>query len=163
MLSNKHFITAMLVAPVLAILGYFAVDFAVSEEPETAREGGQYKLAAASNCRYESGLCTLSNGNFELRIQISENQAGDTVLHLKSEFPLEGVRAAWVQDDENGEQPSALSNLDDDRQQWTLPLNKAPSTDAELRLVAKAQGALYYGETTTGFIEYQTSFGKDFR
>ena len=163
MLRNKHFITAMLVAPVLAILSYLAVDFAVSEDPQTAQAGEQYKLAAASNCRYESGLCTLSNGNFELRIEFDQQAGGEPVMRLRSEFPLEGVRVAWSGNAEDSEKPSALHQQDDSKQRWALPVSELPSEDAELMLVAKAQGALYYGETTTRFVEYQTSFGKDFR
>lgn len=163
MFRSKHFITAMLVAPVLAILGYFAVDFAVSEDPEVAREGGQYKLAAASNCRYESGQCTLSNGNFELEVEVGPGPSGEPMLHLESAFPLEGVQAAWLEDPTQERKPTALLNQDEANRLWSMPLAESPASDGELRLVAKARGSLYYAQTGTRFIEYQTSFGEDFR
>jgi len=38
----------MLVAPVLAIMGYFALDFFVGETPHAAEEGQSYKLVGPS-------------------------------------------------------------------------------------------------------------------
>ena len=38
-LKNKHVVTATLVAPLLALMAYFAIDFFVGEPPQAAREG----------------------------------------------------------------------------------------------------------------------------
>ena len=38
-LKNKHLVVAMLVAPVLAVLSYFALDVLVGEQPKPAEEG----------------------------------------------------------------------------------------------------------------------------
>ncbi|MGY0646152.1 MAG: hypothetical protein ACW7DN_16410, partial [Paraglaciecola chathamensis] len=62
MFKNKHIITALIVTPLLAIAGYFATDYIVSERPQQAQQGGQYQLAALPNCRYASGKCGLKNG-----------------------------------------------------------------------------------------------------
>ena len=64
MFKNKHFIVALLIAPILAIIAYFGVDIAVSEKPHAAKKGQSYKLVSKSNCRYTSGLCDMENGEF---------------------------------------------------------------------------------------------------
>lgn len=56
LLTNKHVVIAMLVAPVLAVIAYFAVDASVSEPPKAAQPGQSYPLAVRSNCRYTSGF-----------------------------------------------------------------------------------------------------------
>ena len=37
--KNKHVVVAMLVAPVLALIGYFSVDALVAEKPHAAQAG----------------------------------------------------------------------------------------------------------------------------
>lgn len=64
MFKNKHFILALLIAPILSIIAYFGTDMALSEKPHAAKEGETYKLASKSNCRYTSGLCDMENGDF---------------------------------------------------------------------------------------------------
>ena len=51
MWKNKHVVVAMLVAPILAILAWFAVDSMVAERAHSAKPGASYKLVAKSNCR----------------------------------------------------------------------------------------------------------------
>ena len=68
-LKNKHTVMAMIITPMLAVIAYFATDHLVSEPPQEARPGQSYKLAAKSNCRYQSGICTLKNGDVEVRLQ----------------------------------------------------------------------------------------------
>ena len=69
MFKNKHVVIAMLVAPVLAIMAWFAVDYFVGERPHAATPGSAYTLVAKSNCRYASGQCDLENADFKLRIR----------------------------------------------------------------------------------------------
>jgi NADH:ubiquinone oxidoreductase subunit 3 (subunit A) len=61
MFKNWHVIIAMIVAPILAVLAWFAVDYFVAERPHAAKEGAAYSLIAKSNCRYDSGQCDLEN------------------------------------------------------------------------------------------------------
>jgi hypothetical protein len=67
-LTNKHFVVALIVAPILAIISYFAVDKLVAPEPIAAQAGENFPLVARSNCRWESGKCTLANGDFKVHI-----------------------------------------------------------------------------------------------
>ena len=69
MFTNKHVVVAMLVAPILAILAWFAVDALVSERPHVAHEGGAYRLAAKPSCRYASGMCELENADLKISIR----------------------------------------------------------------------------------------------
>lgn len=39
MFKNKHFILALLIAPILSIIAYFGTDMALSEKPHAAKEG----------------------------------------------------------------------------------------------------------------------------
>lgn len=48
MFKNKHFILALLIAPILSIIAYFGTDMALSEKPHAAKEGETYKLASSS-------------------------------------------------------------------------------------------------------------------
>ena len=66
--KNKHLVVAMLVAPILAILAWYAIDVLVGEKPRPAEEGQSYPLAEKPNCRYGSGACGLKNADFELQL-----------------------------------------------------------------------------------------------
>ena len=50
----------MIVAALLAVITWFAVDRLVAERPHIAREGRAYPLIARSDCRYTSGQCSLA-------------------------------------------------------------------------------------------------------
>ena len=69
MFKNKHVVIAMLVAPVLSILAWLAVDYFISERPHVAESGATYALIAKSNCRYDSGQCDLENSDFSLSMR----------------------------------------------------------------------------------------------
>ena len=66
--TNKHVITAFIVAPILAVLSYYAVDLLLKEQPHVAVAGSSYPLVAQSNCRYTSGRCDLKNADFVAQI-----------------------------------------------------------------------------------------------
>ena len=80
-----------MMAPVLGIISYFAVNALVGEDPQAAEAGQSYKLVEKPNCRYASGLCGLKNVDFELTL--SFELAGDDRWLLK----LESVYRAWLQ------------------------------------------------------------------
>ena len=42
MLTNKHVVIALIVAPILAVIAYFATDAAVGEKPHKAQAGKSY-------------------------------------------------------------------------------------------------------------------------
>ncbi|XOZ32130.1 hypothetical protein ACMDCT_07895 [Halomonadaceae bacterium KBTZ08] len=163
MFRNFHFIIALLVAPALAILAWFAADTMLAEEKEKAKEGLGYELIGESNCRYESGTCTMSNGNFELSIQVDRAGEGELAVRLASAHPLDAMSMGWVNPGADDTEQTALEPMNEPRTRWQGVIPGEASTKARMRVLARADGTSYYGEAKTVFIDYETSFGEDFR
>ena len=171
MWKNKHVVAALLIAPILALISYFAVDRMVSEQPHAAKPGSEYVLVEKPNCRYQSGRCQLKNGDFEVTLTAQSLDAEKSRLQLDSKVALKGVRIALLKPnkDQNATEqyvevtvPLSMTTADQSGYRWSLDLPHITQQD-RLRLVAAAQESLYYGESATRFIDYQTSFGKDLR
>lgn len=163
-LKNKHLILAMFIAPLLAVIAYFAVDQVVSEKPHAAVEGGSYKLAAKSNCRYKSGVCTLKNGDVEvkLRIEIIANSRAEVLL--SSEMPVQNAFVSLVNDagyETVSSKPTSMLASAEQPGTWSAIIETVPAETSILRLALKISDAMYYAETTTVFMEYETSFPRD--
>lgn len=148
MFTNKHVIAAMLIAPVVAILAYFAVDNFVSEKPHSAVAGGTYKLIAKSNCRYGSGICTFKNGEMEMDLRL-EDMGSQVLLSLRSSQPLSGVRLSLSEAGRQDAEPVAL--IASSPETWQGRFTLEYDGDEVLRLVASAGGAYYFGETVAAF------------
>lgn len=156
MFTNKHVIVALLVAPVMAVLGWFAVGQLIGERAAPAQAGQSYPLLAQSNCRYASGSCELKNADMWLRLQAEPGDAPR--LLLTASHPLDGVKLALAAA-AGGEpaEPAAMASPrelkpdSDDGRHWVLTLSRDLPADARLQLVARAAGALYFAETETAF------------
>lgn len=153
MSSNKHMTVAMIVAPILAIISYFATDYIVSEDPVVAAKGDTYALLPRSNCRYQSGECAMRNGDVEIVFRLS--MVNDTyVLEAQANRPLTGVKAALTSQGQSSDaMPSDLRALDDSGQHWAWTLPAKPSPQSELRVAALADGIQFYASTQTTFFE----------
>lgn len=149
--TNKHTIIAMLVAPVLAILGYFTLDVLVGEKPKPALEGQSYPLAEKPNCRYASGLCELKNGEFELQLATRALGADRVALTLQSVVPLEGVMVALVEDVGGDAPPVPMEPLGPDGLAWSLEMPRPDAERHRLRLAASSGGSIYFGDAATDF------------
>lgn len=160
--KNKHVITAMIVAPILAIGTYYMVDLAVKEKPQKAEAGSTYKLVAQSNCRFSSGSCDLVNGNFKSTIRVSQQTDGQN-LSLTSSNSLQDVTIGFVSDDGKETGPIKLQAEDSNRKIWNTKFDQLANLNTTMRIVLVANNAHYYAETTMGFSTYETSFDKDFR
>ncbi|MBV7300574.1 hypothetical protein [Enterovibrio paralichthyis] len=158
MFKNKHIIAAMLIAPILAIIAYFGVDLAVSEKPHVAKEGATYKLAADSNCRYTSGLCTLENGDFEVKLRSERLTDNEVVLKLTSAFPLEGAKINLVQKEGLSAEPVDMAQNSEDNKEWMVSLPAPTTEESKIHLVVKSDGTFYYAEAPALFVEYKTLF-----
>jgi hypothetical protein len=148
---NRHMVVATLMAPVLALISYFAVDAMFSEDPQPAEQGQSYPLVEKPGCRYGSGQCALENGEFKLELRIEPLGGDRRLLRVSSAFPLEGVMVAVVAGELEKSAPRAMDPDDGDGLAWSLEL---PATDPELdrlRLVASADGSLYFGDAATRF------------
>lgn len=157
---NKHVIIAMIVAPILAVVTYYAVDGIVKERPHVAVAGQAYPLVAKSNCRYTSGECDLENAEFKSTLSV-ESELG--VISLKSSHALKNATIGFVQADGNESQPALMSSQDDSHTVWKMKLPLEVDASTVARLAIEANGAFYFAETTMGFSDYATSFQKDFR
>ena len=159
-LKNKHLILAMFVAPVLAIIAYFSVDYIVSEKPQAALQGDTYKLAAKSNCRYQSGACTLENG--DIKVQIRAQRISDELVELNmySELPVQQAVIAYVTENSASE-PAQMAATTADLKNWQLTLYLHDSDKSTLRLALNISDSMYYAETTAVFIDYETTFSRD--
>jgi len=160
--KNKHVVTAMIVTPILAVLGYYLTDLVVKESPRAAVQGQSYALVAKSNCRFTSGECDLENANFKSTLTIDSE--GDTqVLKLKASHQLEGVTVGFIENNiNNGTAPTKMVPSDDDYRLWSLPMPVVANENTVLRIALMANGSHYFSETTLGFGEYKTSFSKNF-
>ena len=151
LLKNKHLLTAAIVTPVLALLGYFAVDHMTAEEPHAAVKGESYRLAEKPNCRYDSGRCGLKNGDFELDLVIDRLPDKKPVLKLSSAFPLDGVMVAVQESDADEKPPREMTLADEERMSWSLELEGFdPGTD-RLHLAALASESVYFGDVSLMF------------
>ena len=149
--KHRHVVVAALVAPVLALIAYFGMDYIFSETPQVAQEGQSYPLVEKPNCRYDSGLCGLKNNEFELDLSYRRLGVSRLVLNLESVFPLEGVMLAVVRNENDDQPPVPMIAAGTDGTQWTMEIMVSDPQTQRLRLVASAGGALYYGDVSTRF------------
>ncbi len=152
MWKNKHIIVAMLVGPMLAIMAWFAVDWFVAEQPHAAKSGASYTLIAKSNCRYESGQCDLANNDFKLIIRPAQLYSDRTTLTIDSEFALQNVTVALVN---NTVETAAVANLVGEGSlpaRWEIRIPAEPEESSTLRIAVTAQEAIYYAEVPVIFL-----------
>lgn len=159
-LKNKHVILAMFVAPVLAIIAYFATDYVVSEKPRQAEQGGIYKLAARPNCRYQSGVCTLYNGDVEVSIRIERVSASIIKLILQANLPVQHALASFAADGAEA-QPKTLYRSAADQGTWNAEFEQVDPQQQTLRLAVQIAESFFYAETPTVFIDHDTPFTRD--
>jgi hypothetical protein len=145
-LRNRHVILALLVTPVLAVLAWVGVGQLAGEAPAPAEPGRAYPLVEQPNCRYASGACDLRNAELELRISIAAGS--EPVVTVSSSHSLERVQLALAAE-EGSALPGDLARTPDG--QWRGQLRARPAPGDRLRLVARGDGAFYYGEVDTAF------------
>ena len=148
-MANKHIALALLVAPLLSLIAWFAVGHINREQAAHAIAGQAYVLIAASNCRWPSGQCDLENNDF--RVTISADS--DTSLLLTSRHALDGVVVSSTSGTEaDAQQPISLVREDHTGHRWRW--HRAPQTlgGSPIRLVAQVAGTQFYGETGTAFL-----------
>ena len=159
-LKNKHVILAMFVAPVLAIIAYFATDHIVSEKPHKAEQGNSYKLAAKSNCRYQSGQCTLHNGDVQVHVRVERVTDSVVKLIVQSSTPVTNALASLSETDAET-QPKTLYPAATEENTWNAEFNSPDVANSSLRLVLEISDSIFYAETPAVFIDYETTFSRD--
>ncbi len=151
MWKNKHVVVALLVAPVLAILSWFAVDKLVAEQPHAAKPGAVYTLAARSNCRYPSGRCDLHNADFQLTLARGQRDGIET-LELESRHALRSAVLAIGASVDSLSGPLAMEPVGDGGVLWSLPAEGSVGEGGVLRLAVVAGQSSYFAELSTAFL-----------
>jgi|GEM_PF-158664 len=166
-LKNKHLIIAMFVAPTLAILAYLGVDYQLSEKAKPAVKGQSYQLAAQSNCRYQSGMCTLKNGDIKFTLRAERKATNVVELTLTSEFPLQKSVLALLASGQEyppvdmlsiGEVVSDASPVEYEHVAELAIIDSEKST---LRLAVIVDGVSYFAEISAVFVDFETGFSRD--
>lgn len=160
MFKNKHIVVALLIAPVLSLIAYFGTDIALSEKPHAAKEGESYKLVSKSNCRYTSGLCDMENGDFKVQFRSEKLTETELELSLKSAHSLEGIKLSLVNSEDERGNPVDMVASDSTGKHWRLTLAAPASDQSWLRVVIQSNNTLYYGDTQTKFVVYETLLNK---
>lgn len=182
-IKNKHMIMAMFIAPVLAIVAYFATDHIVATPPQAIQAGQSYPLSARSNCRYESGVCTLKNGDLEIHFKAEKIDGNALTLSAQTSVKVQNVLIALSPSSQDIA-PSAMNKTATEQNTWQLSIpipasvtrdkstpnladqseNGLSSISLEelvLRVAVQADGATFFAETGTDFFSYQTSFSQE--
>lgn len=152
MFTNKHVVVAMLVAPVLAIVAWYAVDYFLAERPHAAQPGASYRLVAKSNCRYASSQCDLENGNFKLTLRSTGVTADTVSIDLRSRFPLQQASIGFIDESPNA-LPTKMVSTDSRAAHWSAALAMPSSDTSTIGIAVKAQDATYFAEVPAIFLE----------
>ncbi len=145
MFKNKHVIIAMIVTPILAIMAWFATGMLVDEKPHTLKEGGIYTFNVRSNCRWESGNCTLLNE--DVRIDITGKYTSYTLeLAMKSSVPLSDIKIAYDKNDK----PQSMV-YDKNKDLWGGILDLKDKTEF-INAVVVINGTVLYAQFPTTFL-----------
>jgi hypothetical protein len=161
MLTNRHFVAAMIVTPILSILAYFAVDFWVTIPAVPPIKGETYPLVSGSKCRYESGKCILTNGNFKIVIYANRPSEGVLSLRMVSDFPLQDAKISLADENDVDGLPRDMIASAGIGKEWFVLLDDQGKT--EIRVVVAAGGNYYYGSSGLIFTRFGTGYGQDFQ
>lgn len=150
-LTNKHFIVALIVAPILAVIAYFSVDYMVTEKPHSAVAGNSYSLVAKSNCRYQSGVCDIENGEMKARLKALTLSDEGMVLQINSAQKVEQILVdVSEQAGEQSFKPNPGELLDQGKT-WQFALN-LPTDQQQIRIVMMRDGVRYFAQVPSIFL-----------
>ena len=100
----------------------------------------------------------MENGDFKVKFRSEKLTQDSLELSLHAAYPLEGVKLSVVDSQEQNAQPIDMTPADQAGQNWTITLPKPASAESWLRVAIQSEGTLYYGETQTAFVKYETLF-----
>ena len=152
MWKNKHVVVALLVAPILSILAWYAVGNIYGEKPQAAQSGEAYKLVGRSNCRYASGSCDLHNADFELTLEPEMLAASSVALTMTSSHALQSA-VLGLAEGNSAPEPAPMTQTAEDGTRWQGLLPRPSSPESTIRIAVTAQGATWYAEVSAIFLE----------
>lgn len=147
-LKNKHIIAAMIIAPILAVMSWFAVDYFVKETPHQIKNGEHYKMLVKPNCRWASGVCELKNNDVNFKISSTQKKHTNT-LTLHSSVALDEVNIAIADNINDHTTPQKM--LDNNNKNYIINFDTIDN-DKFLQIVAKIDNSIFYAIVPTIFI-----------
>lgn len=151
MWKNKHVILALLIAPALAIIAWFSVDYFVAEQPHSARPGATYPLVAKPNCRRPSDGCELVNEDFRLTVVVPQFDASGADIELISVFALDQAAVGVVNRGGDDGVPTALIDTGTAGKQWRGRATGMLDAQSMLRVAVTAEDSTFYAEIPVTF------------
>ena len=149
--KNKHIVMASVMAPLLGLAAYFAVDALVGEKPHVAKAGQSYNLVEKPNCRRAGGACGMKNGDFELELGFEVLNDDQLLLKLSSLHALDKVMLAVVENETDEKPPVEMRLAGEDGLNWTLEIKRPDPDKHRLRLVATSNQSFYFGDIAMKF------------
>jgi hypothetical protein len=150
MITNKHVLAALLVAPILAVLAWYGAGFlGDGEELQAvpAQAGDSYPLIERPGCRYPGGDCGLSNEDFKLAIALLPSGQ----LRMMSAVPLDFILVGLVSKNDQG--PVKALPVSAEQVRWVHNFAVTPSSKDRLRVVTGVSGATWFGEVALTFTQ----------
>lgn len=141
----------MVVAPILAIMSYFATDFLVSEKPHIAKDGAIYKMRLASNCRWESGKCTLDNEDINIDI-IGQWTNQMLIINVSSNILLNNIKVSFNANDEKQTTPKDMKINKNDNSKWNISLSQKNKSNM-LNFAFVVNRSIFLAQVPTVFIK----------
>jgi len=142
---NKHTKVAVLVAPLLAVLGYVASDYFIEYD---ADETKLITLVPESSCAVLAGECVLISGDFKVNVF---DKAGSTIIN--STFPLDEAVLFLVDSNDNATAYPLTQVQSNYYWQAQTPLRELARSNStasyKLRLIASIKGGNYISEFET--------------
>ena len=146
MWKDKHVVIALIVAPILAVIAWFGVDYIVAEKAQPAEPGSMYPLVARSNCRYDSGSCDLVNNDFEITLRPIDLRSDRTIISVESDFQLQQASLALVMNGKETAGRGAATETPEGETVWIVDIPVAAEPEAMLRVAVTAQDSVYFIE-----------------
>ncbi|MEO1034041.1 MAG: hypothetical protein AAFX44_00650 [Pseudomonadota bacterium] len=151
--KNPHLVTALLVAPVLAILAYFAIDALVGEKAHPAVAGKSYELIARPNCRRPGGTCQLANADFELTFEVVRSSTTLAELRVATSHPLRQLAIAVADPTTARPRPVLFASETSTDTSWKGALPQPLPNGAKLQLAVLADNqSEFFAEFSPAFI-----------
>jgi len=141
---NKHTKLAILVAPILAVIGYIAADY---YDEYKAKENKIFQLVSDTPCDILAHKCVLTSGDFKVSLY---DEKGVTTVNAT--FPLDNATLFLV--DSHNQGKAYRLGMSDSPYYWyaQTPLReRLETTDKtqKIRLIASIKGGKYLAEFYT--------------
>ena len=150
--KNPHLVTALLVAPVLAVFAYMAIDALVRERPAPAVAGAVYPLVARPNCRRPGGQCTLVNASVELHLAATSESLARARIRITASHPLQRVALAITDSTLASPELTPFAAVDRDRHVWQGELQRTATGASAVRLAAVSNDSRFFAEFSSDFL-----------